>query len=58
MQLQLLCEESSLQPRLEQIAAEWHLTHDEQSVFALMLTAERLELRKLDEPKWGRSMLI
>nr|WP_216612315.1 class I SAM-dependent methyltransferase [Vibrio sp. RE86] len=31
----------------------WGLTHDEQSEFALVLTDERLELRKLDEPKLG-----
>ncbi|PWI32985.1 16S rRNA methyltransferase [Vibrio albus] len=53
MQLQLLCEESYLQPRLDDIAALWHLSHDDQSPFALVLTTERLELRKLDEPKLG-----
>jgi 16S rRNA (guanine1516-N2)-methyltransferase len=53
VQLQLLCEESHLQPRLEAIAALWHLSHDAQSPFALVLTTERLELRKLDEPKLG-----
>ncbi|PJC85095.1 16S rRNA methyltransferase [Vibrio sp. HA2012] len=53
MQLQLLCEESSLRPELEDIASSWHLCHDEESVFALVLTAQRLELRKLDEPRMG-----
>nr|WP_217702229.1 class I SAM-dependent methyltransferase [Vibrio ostreicida] len=31
----------------------WHLSHDAQSIFALVLTPTRLELRKVDEPKLG-----
>ncbi|WP_117235563.1 class I SAM-dependent methyltransferase [Vibrio maerlii] len=53
MQLNLICEDPSLSPRLEELASRWKLTHDELSLFALVLTSERLELRKVDEPKLG-----
>ncbi|MGF1752191.1 class I SAM-dependent methyltransferase [Vibrio makurazakiensis] len=53
MQLQLICEDPNQAERLETLAARWHLTHDESSEFALVLTAQRLELRKVDEPKLG-----
>lgn len=53
MQLQLICEDAALQPYLDAIASKWQLTHDADSHFALVLTFERLELRKLDEPKLG-----
>ncbi|PMH46105.1 16S rRNA methyltransferase [Vibrio sp. 10N.286.49.B3] len=53
MQLQLICEASTLNQRLEQLAQRWNLVHCDQSPFALVLTEERLELRKLDEPKLG-----
>ncbi|KAB0302115.1 class I SAM-dependent methyltransferase [Vibrio fortis] len=53
MQLQLICEDASQIERLNELAARWHLSHDENSVFALVLTSERLELRKADEPKLG-----
>ncbi|WP_375752104.1 class I SAM-dependent methyltransferase [Vibrio sp. HN007] len=53
MQLQLICEEPAQQSALNKIASDWQLTHDENSEFALVLTPERLELRKLDEPKLG-----
>jgi 16S rRNA (guanine1516-N2)-methyltransferase len=53
LRLQLIAESPSLQARLSQIAASWSLEHDESSEFALVLTGERLELRKLDEPKLG-----
>lgn len=53
MQLQLICENDQGQERLEQIAQTWSLKHDGHSCFALVLTQERLELRKLDEPKLG-----
>lgn len=53
MQLQLICDNPSQQARLDELAARWNLTHDEQSIFALVLTSEQLELRKLDEPKLG-----
>ncbi len=53
MQLQLICEELSQHEQLESIAQRWGLEHSSDSEFALVLTAERLELRKLDEPKLG-----
>ncbi|MDV5172230.1 class I SAM-dependent methyltransferase [Photobacterium rosenbergii] len=53
MQLALICESPERQPELELLAERWGLSHDPGSVFALVLTAERLELRKLDEPKLG-----
>ncbi|MDF2154038.1 class I SAM-dependent methyltransferase [Vibrio sp. CAU 1672] len=53
MQLQLICEDPDLQPRLDELAARWQLSHCEKSEFALVLTRERLELRKVDEPKLG-----
>ena len=53
MQLQLQCEDLTQTDRFQQLMQRWGLTHDEQSVFALVLTDERLELRKLDEPKLG-----
>lgn len=53
MQLQLICEDSNQTERLATLAERWHLTHDENSEFALVLTQTRLELRKVDEPKLG-----
>ncbi|MGF1698255.1 class I SAM-dependent methyltransferase [Vibrio lamellibrachiae] len=53
MQLQLICEALSQQDTLDNLAKRWGLTHDSTSVFALVLTEEHLELRKLDEPKLG-----
>ncbi|WP_428774007.1 class I SAM-dependent methyltransferase [Vibrio sp.] len=53
MQLQLLCQHSHLEPQLVQLALRWNLTHCPDSQFALLLTEQRLELRKLDEPKLG-----
>ncbi|BDU35614.1 class I SAM-dependent methyltransferase [Vibrio nigripulchritudo] len=53
MQLNLICEAPHRQSELDTIAKQWSLTHSESSVFALVLTEERLELRKLDEPKLG-----
>lgn len=35
------------------IAEKWQLVHDSNASFALVQTEERLELRKLDEPKLG-----
>lgn len=35
------------------IAEKWQLVHDSNASFALVQTGERLELRKLDEPKLG-----
>ncbi|MCK6265569.1 class I SAM-dependent methyltransferase [Vibrio sp. ZSDE26] len=53
MQLQLICEVPSQQHTLNSLAERWKLTHDASSNFALVLTEEHLELRKLDEPKLG-----
>lgn len=53
MQLSLRCDDPQRESELASIAERWHLTHQEDSVFALILTAERLELRKTDEPKLG-----
>ncbi len=53
MQIALLCEDPNRQPELEAIATRWGLTHDQDNVFALVLTTEKLELRKRDEPKLG-----
>lgn len=53
MQLQLICEDVTMQAQLYAIAARWQLVQNKQSVMALVLTPQRLELRKLDEPKLG-----
>ncbi|PSU30210.1 class I SAM-dependent methyltransferase [Photobacterium lutimaris] len=53
MQLALISEFPERQHELDQLAERWGLSHDPDSVFALVLTAERLELRKLDEAKLG-----
>lgn len=53
MQLQLICEAPTQQPRLDDLAHRWGLEHSQTSQFALVLTEYRLELRKLDEPKLG-----
>ncbi len=51
--LNLFCENGADESRLERIARNWALKKDESSTFALVLTPERLELRKLDESKLG-----
>lgn len=53
MHLQLLCEDQTQTERFQQMVQRWGLTHSDESPFALVLTALRLELRKLDEPKLG-----
>lgn len=53
MQLQLICEAPHRALQLQDIAQRWQLIHDASSAFALVLTEERLELRKTDEPKLG-----
>lgn len=53
MQLQLICEAPERIQELQTIAERWQLTEDAGSPFALVLTDERLELRKTDEPKLG-----
>ncbi|KOO02932.1 class I SAM-dependent methyltransferase [Vibrio nereis] len=53
MQIQLICEDPNQNEQLETIAQRWGLTHCQDSEFALVLTPQRLELRKTDEPKLG-----
>nr|WP_229893419.1 16S rRNA (guanine(1516)-N(2))-methyltransferase RsmJ [Rahnella sp. LAC-M12] len=49
----LLCEEGADEGALSVLAQRWNLTSDPDAVMALVLTPERLELRKRDEPKLG-----
>lgn len=53
LRLQLICEQNIDTNKLDLIAQTWSLQHDDESNFALVLTPERVELRKLDEPKLG-----
>ena len=53
MQPQLICEDATQIDHLNDLATRWNLSHDGNSDFALVLTSERLELRKVDEPKLG-----
>ncbi|MCW8331119.1 class I SAM-dependent methyltransferase [Photobacterium sp. SDRW27] len=53
MQLALICDTPDRQHELDELAQRWGLSHDENSPFALVLTADRLELHKRDEPKLG-----
>ena len=53
MRIQLLAEAKQRESELVTLAQRWGLTHDQNSLFALVLTEDRLELRKLDEPKLG-----
>ncbi|MBD2796381.1 16S rRNA (guanine(1516)-N(2))-methyltransferase RsmJ [Xenorhabdus sp. 18] len=53
MKICLICEEGADHSALTRLAERWNLLHDEASVMALVLTAERLELRKRDEAKLG-----
>ncbi|MDX7992330.1 16S rRNA (guanine(1516)-N(2))-methyltransferase RsmJ [Xenorhabdus littoralis] len=53
MKICLICEEGADNSALSLLAERWNLVHDEDSVMALVLTPERLELRKRDEPKLG-----
>jgi len=49
----LLCEEGADEGALSVLAQRWNLTSDPDAMMALVLTPERLELRKRDEPKLG-----
>ncbi len=49
----LLSEAGADPGALSILADRWGLVSDDQAVMALVLTAERLELRKRDEPKLG-----
>ncbi|ACR70863.1 ribosomal RNA small subunit methyltransferase J [Edwardsiella ictaluri] len=51
--VQLLAEEGADAAALSALAQRWGLCHDADAVLALVLTPQRLELRKLDEPKLG-----
>ncbi|QNS15716.1 class I SAM-dependent methyltransferase [Mannheimia bovis] len=48
-----LINETDNHEKFQQICDKWQLVHQADSPLALVLTAERLELRKLDEPKLG-----
>ncbi len=48
-----MCEAGADSGALSLLAQRWQLVSDEEATMALVLTAERLELRKLDEPKLG-----
>lgn len=50
--IQLINESASGQ-KFAEICEKWQLSHNPDSPLALVLTDERLELRKLDEPKLG-----
>lgn len=52
MNIQLL-NQSDFADRFQQICEKWQLSHNPHSSLALVQTNERLELRKLDEPKLG-----
>lgn len=52
MTIQLINESSNTE-KFQQIYEKWQLVHDQSAILALVLTDERLELRKLDEPKLG-----
>ncbi|MEI7285702.1 16S rRNA (guanine(1516)-N(2))-methyltransferase RsmJ [Pectobacterium carotovorum] len=53
MSICLIAEEGADSGALSSLAARWGLVSDPDAVMALVLTAERLELRKQDEPKLG-----
>ncbi|MES4614946.1 MAG: 16S rRNA (guanine(1516)-N(2))-methyltransferase RsmJ [Ewingella sp.] len=53
MSVCLICEEGASQGALSILAERWNLTSVPDANMALVLTPERLELRKLDEPKLG-----
>ncbi|KEY58789.1 16S rRNA (guanine(1516)-N(2))-methyltransferase RsmJ [Serratia sp. DD3] len=53
MSVFLCCEAGADPGALSMLAERWQLTSDENALLALVLTPERLELRKRDEPKLG-----
>ncbi|ARA78346.1 16S rRNA (guanine(1516)-N(2))-methyltransferase [Pectobacterium brasiliense] len=53
MSICLIAEEGADSGALSSLATRWGLVSDPDAVMALVLTAERLELRKQDEPKLG-----
>lgn len=53
MKICLLTESGVKDGALSLLAERWQLEHDDDALMALVLTPERLELRKRDEPKLG-----
>ncbi|OOF07383.1 16S rRNA methyltransferase [Salinivibrio sp. MA440] len=53
MQLTLICDALEKAEEFERLKSKWSLTHDPDSLFALVMTQAHLELRKRDEPKLG-----
>ncbi len=53
MSVCLICEEGADEGALSILAERWNLTSDPDAIMALVLTPERLELHKRDEPKLG-----
>ncbi|MBN7767252.1 MULTISPECIES: 16S rRNA (guanine(1516)-N(2))-methyltransferase RsmJ [Pectobacterium] len=53
MSICLIAEEGADSGALSSLATRWGLVSDPDAAMALVLTAERLELRKQDEPKLG-----
>lgn len=51
--IRLICQPDADQEKFAELTARWNLHSDEASCLALVLTQERLELHKLDEPKLG-----
>ncbi len=52
MSIQLINESNNLEA-FQAMCEKWQLRHDPDAILALVQTPERLELRKLDEPKLG-----
>ena len=52
MSIQLINESNNLEA-FQAMCEKWQLSHNPDAILALVQTAERLELRKLDEPKLG-----
>lgn len=53
MKICLIDETGAGDGALSDLAARWQLAHDPDAAMALVMTGERLELRKRDEPKLG-----
>lgn len=53
MKICLIDESGAGDGALSVLACRWQLEHDENAMMALVMTPERLELRKRDEPKLG-----
>lgn len=51
--IQLICEPGATQSALAFIANKWQLKHTPNTVIALSLASERLQLKKMDEPNLG-----